>query len=162
MIDFAQGWTHLGDLGVAVMPTTGLHAHGARKGWSWTTDEITESIAATEEDVAGLGEHPIAAYVLGHIIEDGARELAVVVGEVTRTSGDSIRWNGDLPLVRPQTVPGRPSRSGAGGSDAADAPSTVGDTTMDDQPEHRSVPVGLAEGRVPPAARGRFCIRTGR
>ncbi|MEV7342837.1 hypothetical protein [Streptomyces sp. NPDC093544] len=97
MIDFAEGWTHLGDLGVAVMPTTGLHAHGARKGWRWTTDEITDGIAATEEDIAGLGEHPIAAYVLGHIIEDGAREQAVVVGHVTRTSDGAIRWNGDLP-----------------------------------------------------------------
>ncbi|WP_371599317.1 hypothetical protein [Streptomyces sp. NBC_00564] len=97
MIDFAQEWTHLGGLGVAVMPTAGLHAHGARKGWRWTTDEITDGIAATEEDIAGLGEHPIAAYVLGHIAEDGAREQAVVVGQVTRTSGGSIRWNGDLP-----------------------------------------------------------------
>lgn len=97
LIDFAQGWTHLGDLGVAVMPTTGLHAHGARKGWSWTTDEITDGIAATEEDVAGLGEHPIAAYVLGHVVENGAREQAVVVGQITRTGDGSIRWIGDLP-----------------------------------------------------------------
>lgn len=79
MIDFAEEWTHLGDLGVAVMPTTGLHAHSARKGWSWTTDEITDGIAATEEDIADLGEAPIAAYALGHITEGGDREQAVVV-----------------------------------------------------------------------------------
>ncbi|MDX2547607.1 hypothetical protein ACOT81_07375 [Streptomyces sp. WI04-05B] len=97
MIDFAEGWTHLGDLGVAVMPTTGLHAHGARKGWRWTTDEITDGIAATEQDIADLGEHPIAAYVLGHITEDGDREQAVILGEVTCTSDGSIHWSGDLP-----------------------------------------------------------------
>jgi hypothetical protein len=97
MFDFAEGWTHLGGLGVAVMPTTGLHAHGDRKGWRWTTDEITDGIAATEQDIADLGEHPLAAYVLGHITEDSDREQAVVVGQVTRTSDGSIRWNGDLP-----------------------------------------------------------------
>ncbi|MDX3582195.1 hypothetical protein [Streptomyces europaeiscabiei] len=97
MTDFAEGWTHLGDLGVAVMPTSGLHAHGARKGWSWTTDEITDGIAATEEDIATLGEVPIAAYVLGHITEDGDREQAVVVGQVVRTSDGTLQWVGDLP-----------------------------------------------------------------
>ncbi|MDX2605959.1 hypothetical protein PV379_45080 [Streptomyces caniscabiei] len=30
MIDFAEGWTPLGDLGVAVMPTTGSHASAWR------------------------------------------------------------------------------------------------------------------------------------
>jgi hypothetical protein len=99
MIDFAAGWTHLRDLGVAVMPTTGLHAHGARKGWRWTTDEITDGIAAKQEDMAGLGAKPVAAYVLGHDIGagNGAREQAVVVGGVTRTSEGSTRWVGDLP-----------------------------------------------------------------
>ncbi len=97
MIDFAEGWIHLGDLGVAVMPTAGLHAHGARKGWRWTTDEITDGIAATEQDIAELGEHPIAAYVLGHITEDRDREQTVVIGQVTRTSGGSIHWIGNLP-----------------------------------------------------------------
>ncbi|MEU9210431.1 hypothetical protein AB0D27_21355 [Streptomyces sp. NPDC048415] len=98
MIDFAEGWIHLGDLGVAVMPTTGLHAHGARKGWRWTTDEITDGIAATEQDIVGLREYPVAAYLLGHLAAgDGAREQAVVVGQVSRTSNGSIRWIGDLP-----------------------------------------------------------------
>ncbi len=110
MIDFAEGWTHLGDLGVAVMPTTGLHAYSARKGWSWTTDEITDGIAATEEDIADLGEAPIAAYVLGHITEGGDREQAVVVGRVARTGDGTIQWVGDLP----QGCVGAPVFIGAG------------------------------------------------
>ncbi|MFJ2257743.1 hypothetical protein ACIOKD_05250 [Streptomyces sp. NPDC087844] len=98
MTDFAEGWTHLGDLGVAVMPTTGLHAHGARKGWRWTTDEITDAIAATEQDIVDLGDGPVAAYLLGHVADgDGTREQAVVVGEIARTGNGGIHWNGDLP-----------------------------------------------------------------
>ncbi|MGW3267159.1 hypothetical protein [Streptomyces sp. NPDC001056] len=99
MTDFAGGWIHLDGLGVAVMPTAGLHAHGVRKGWRWTTDEITDGIAAEEEDVAGLGEKPVAAYALGHDVGagDGAREQAVVVGGVARTGSGGVRWVGDLP-----------------------------------------------------------------
>ncbi|SEO21607.1 hypothetical protein SAMN05216267_102037 [Actinacidiphila rubida] len=100
MPDFADQWIHLDGLGVAVMPTSGLHAHGARKGWHWTTDEITDGIAAREEDLAGIGATPVAAYALGHLAEeaDDAREQAVVMGEVARTgSGGDIRWIGDLP-----------------------------------------------------------------
>ncbi|MFH8464445.1 hypothetical protein [Streptomyces sp. NPDC017991] len=98
LIDFAQGWTHLDDLGVAVMPTAGLHAHGARKGWRWAIDEITDGIAATEQDIVDLGDGPVAAYLLGHVADgDGTREQAVVVGEITRTGNGGIRWNGDLP-----------------------------------------------------------------
>ncbi|WP_327286750.1 hypothetical protein [Streptomyces sp. NBC_01198] len=99
MVDFAAGWTHLEDLGVAVMPTAGLHAHGARKGWSWTTDEITDGMAAKEEDIAVLGAEPVAAYLLGHEVgaETGARDLVVVVGAVTRTESGGVRWVGDVP-----------------------------------------------------------------
>ena len=99
MIDFADGWIHLDDLGVAVMPAAGLHAHGARKGWRWTTDEITDGIAAEEADVASLSAKPVTAYLLGHDVGagTGAREQAVVVGTVTRTSSGSVSWVGDLP-----------------------------------------------------------------
>ncbi|MET8284345.1 hypothetical protein ABZV80_03705 [Streptomyces sp. NPDC005132] len=98
MLDFAEGWTHLGDLGVAVMPSTGLHAHGARKGWHWTTDEITGGIAATEQDIAGLGESPVPAYLLGHVTDgDSPREQAVVIGQITRAGDGVVRWIGDLP-----------------------------------------------------------------
>ncbi|MEV7387837.1 MULTISPECIES: hypothetical protein [unclassified Streptomyces] len=98
VIHFAEGWTHLGDLGVAVMPSAGLHAHGARKGWHWTTDEITDGIAATEGDIAGLGESPVPAYLLGHVTDgDVSREQAVVIGRITRSDDGGIRWIGDLP-----------------------------------------------------------------
>jgi hypothetical protein len=99
MMNFADEWIHLDGLGVAVMPTAGLHAHGARKGWRWTTDEITEGIAAKEEDIACLGTKPVVAYVLGHDVAAGSgdREQAVIVGGVTRTSSGSVRWVGDLP-----------------------------------------------------------------
>ncbi|MFF0183192.1 hypothetical protein [Streptomyces sp. NPDC005244] len=98
MLDFAEGWTHLADLGVAVMPSAGLHAHGARKGWHWTTDEITDGIAATEQDIAGLGESPVPAYLLGHVNDgDRSREQAVVLGRIARSGDGGIRWMGDLP-----------------------------------------------------------------
>ncbi|MFE0520288.1 hypothetical protein [Streptomyces sp. NPDC058954] len=98
MLEFAEGWTHLGDLGVAVMSSTGLHAHGTRKGWHWTTDEVTDGIAATEQDIAGLGESPVPAYLLGHVNDgDGSREQAVVIGQITRSGDGGIRWIGDVP-----------------------------------------------------------------
>ncbi|MEV0094073.1 hypothetical protein [Streptomyces sp. NPDC050738] len=111
MVDFAEGWTHLDGLGVAVMSTVGLHAHGERKGWSWTTDEVTDGITATEEDVDGLGEGPVAAYLLGHVTDEGTtdREQAVVVGEVVR-DGSGVRWAGKLP----QGCVGAPVFIGAG------------------------------------------------
>lgn len=99
MVDFAEGWIHLDGLGVAVMPTAGLHAHGARKGWLWTTDEITDGLAARDEDIANLGANPVAACLLGHDVAagSGAREQAVVVGEVARGSDGGVRWVGRLP-----------------------------------------------------------------
>ncbi|MFF1372579.1 hypothetical protein OG280_21700 [Streptomyces virginiae] len=99
MTGFAEGWIHLGDLGVAVMPDTPLYAYAARKGWSWTTDEITDGVAATEEDIAALDGTPVPAYLLGHPVdaENGAREQALVVGEIVRTDEDGVRWVGTLP-----------------------------------------------------------------
>lgn len=99
MVDFSTGWTHLDGLGVAVMATTGLHAHGARKGWRWTTDEITDGIAATEEDLAALGTEPVLSYLLGHDVGpgSGARELVVAVGEITRDEKGDLRWAGKAP-----------------------------------------------------------------
>ncbi|MGW3092584.1 hypothetical protein ACWDCC_03960 [Streptomyces sp. NPDC001102] len=98
MLDFAEGWIHLGDLGVAVMPSAGLHAHGERKGWHWTTDEITDGIAATEEDIAGFGESPVQAYLLGHVSDgDGSRDQAVVIGRIARSGDGGMQWIGDLP-----------------------------------------------------------------
>ncbi|MFD9481021.1 MULTISPECIES: hypothetical protein [Streptomyces] len=112
MMGFAEGWTHLGDLGVAVMPSDALYMYAARKGWSWTTDEITDGVAATEEDIARLGGTPVPAYLLGHPVdaENGAREQALVVGEIVRTDEDGVRWVGTLP----QGCVGAPVFIGAG------------------------------------------------
>ncbi|MFJ8859963.1 hypothetical protein ACIRD8_16190 [Streptomyces sp. NPDC102451] len=99
MTDFADGWTVLGDLGVAVMPTAGLHAHGSRKGWSWATDEITDGLAARHEDIARIGAEPLPAYILGHDVgePDGERLQAVVVGQVARGTDGHVRWDSTVP-----------------------------------------------------------------
>ncbi|MFF3088399.1 hypothetical protein ACFVRB_25650 [Streptomyces nojiriensis] len=112
MMHFAEGWTHLGDLGVAVMPNDALYAYAARKGFGWTTDEITDGVAATGEDIARLGGTPVPAYLLGHPVDagTGAREQALVVGEIVRTDEDGVRWVGTLP----QGCVGAPVFIGAG------------------------------------------------
>lgn len=100
MRDFADGWIHLAGIGVAVMPTAGLHAHGERKGWRWATDEITDGLAAREEDLAAIGTEPMPAYILGHDVgaERGERLQAVVVGNVVRSADGSMRWDRAVPL----------------------------------------------------------------
>ncbi|MFI6468138.1 hypothetical protein [Streptomyces sp. NPDC050528] len=99
MTDFAESWTHLGDLGVAIMPTAGLHAYADRKGWRWNTDEITDGIAARDGDIARIGAEPVVAYVLGHDVDPdgGARDQVAVVGKVARAADGTVRWGGRLP-----------------------------------------------------------------
>ncbi|MFH0175311.1 hypothetical protein [Streptomyces cacaoi] len=98
MTGFADGWTPLPGLGVAVLPASVLHTYADRKGWSWSTDEITDGVAARAEDLAGIGADPVRAYVLGHDTgEGGEREQAVVVGVLVRARDGSIRWGGELP-----------------------------------------------------------------
>jgi hypothetical protein len=99
MTDFAEGWIHLGGLGVAVQPTAGLHAYAERKGWRWTTDEITDGIAARAEDIARIDGEPVRAYVLGHAVdEEGTRrDPTAVVGAIVRTVDGDVRWGGELP-----------------------------------------------------------------
>ncbi|MFD6279406.1 hypothetical protein ACFWFI_28130 [Streptomyces sp. NPDC060209] len=99
LTDFADGWTVLGDLGVAVMPTAGLHAHGKRKGWSWATDEITDGLAAHHEDIARIGAEPRTAYILGHDVGEtgGERLQAVIVGQVARGDDGHVRWDSTVP-----------------------------------------------------------------
>ncbi|MET7286665.1 hypothetical protein [Streptomyces sp. NPDC005573] len=99
MTDFAQGWTHLDGLGVAVQTTVGLHAYAARKGVRWDTQEITDGIAARAEDIAALTSDPVTAYALAHDVAPGTgkREQAIVVGALARASDGTIRWGGELP-----------------------------------------------------------------
>ncbi|MFF2750587.1 hypothetical protein ACFVVA_34255 [Kitasatospora sp. NPDC058048] len=99
MTDFAAGWTRLDGLAVAVMPTGGLDAHAERKGWRWTTDEITEGLAASGQDIAAIGDSSIPAYLLGHDVgaEQGERLQAVIVGAIARDADGIIRWGAPLP-----------------------------------------------------------------
>ncbi|MBT2418631.1 hypothetical protein J7F01_12275 [Streptomyces sp. ISL-22] len=98
MTDFADGWTHLDNVGVAVQPAAGLHAYARRKGWTWTTDEITDGIAARAQDIARIGGDPMRAYVLGHDVgEGGERSQMVAVGALARATDESVRWGGELP-----------------------------------------------------------------
>ncbi|MET7449525.1 hypothetical protein [Streptomyces sp. NPDC005508] len=134
MTDFAEGWTVLGDLGVAVMPTAGLHAHGRRKGWSWTTDEITDGLAARHEDIARIGAEPRPAYILGHDVgeQDGERLQAVVVGRVARGADGHVHWDSTVPEGAPvlRSSWGRSSGTTGSGWSASDsscpAPSGTG------------------------------------
>jgi hypothetical protein len=101
---FAKKWSRLGALGVAVMPTTDLHIHAERKGWRWTTDEITSGLAAQPEDVAAVGPDPLPAYLLGHevVTETGSkhpdRPQVLLPGTVSRATQDApVVWTGPLP-----------------------------------------------------------------
>ncbi|SEN53398.1 hypothetical protein SAMN05216267_1006153 [Actinacidiphila rubida] len=103
---FAKKWTRLGDLGVAVMPTTDLHIHAEKRGWHWTTDEVTAGLAAQPADIALIGVEPLPAYVLGHAVDEESggkhpeRPQVLLAGAVTRTSDDPtapVRWTTPLP-----------------------------------------------------------------
>ncbi|MEE4543416.1 hypothetical protein V2S66_15725 [Streptomyces sp. V4-01] len=100
---FAKKWTRLGDLGVAVMPTTDLHIHAERKGWNWTTHEVTSGLAAQPADIAMVGTEPLPAYLLGHEVteEAGARHAerpqVLLPGTVSRQDADPVRWTGPFP-----------------------------------------------------------------
>jgi hypothetical protein len=103
---FSKKWTRLGDLGVSVMPTTDLHIHAEKRGWQWTTDEITAGLAAQPADIAQIGAEPLPAYALGHAVDTEAggkhpeRPQVLLPGAVTRTSDDPaapVRWTTPLP-----------------------------------------------------------------
>lgn len=102
---FGRLWTRLDDIGVAVMPTVELHTHAERRGWSWTTDEITAGLAADAQEIAAIGAEPVPAYALGHGADSGAdgdgevvawdiRRPAVVAGTVVRDADGVVRWGG--------------------------------------------------------------------
>ncbi len=100
---FAKKWTGLGGLGVAVMPTTDLHIHAERKGWSWSTDEVTSGLAAQPDDIALIGTEPLPAYVLGHEVDEepggrhADRPQVLLPGMVSRQDAEPVRWTGPFP-----------------------------------------------------------------
>ncbi len=103
---FADLWRPAGDLGVAVLPTDGLHAHGNRKGWRWTTDEITDGLAARDADIAAISTGPATVFVLGHGVRQPAgappaaateRPQTVLLSSVSRCRHGALHLSGDVP-----------------------------------------------------------------
>ena len=57
-----------------MLPTAALEAYAERKGQRWSTDEITDGLAARAEDTARIGQDPVTAYVRGRQADDECRE----------------------------------------------------------------------------------------
>lgn len=96
--DFAARWHHREDLGVAIMPTGGLHEHAEGAGWRWRTQQVPDPIAADRDAIARIGAEPGTAIVLAHGTgADGARPLEVAIERVTRV-GDTVRITTELPV----------------------------------------------------------------
>ncbi|MEV0004085.1 hypothetical protein AB0H28_17605 [Micromonospora sp. NPDC050980] len=94
---FADHWLPLPELGVAAMPTGGLHGHADDRGWRWRTQQVTEAVAAPADAVARVGAAPASAFVLAlGVGADGSRPLEAVVERVAR-DGDEVRLIAELP-----------------------------------------------------------------
>ncbi len=150
---FADQWSRLDELGVAVLPTAGLHAHGERKGWRWTVDEITDATAARDEDIARIGTRPVPAVVLGHQVDGplNDRPQTVLTGHVTRSADGVVRWDRGIPegcvgapvfILAPRTD-----------ADRTDAPRTDGPRTDADRTEGDPRPGQRTEGDPRPGHR---------
>ncbi|MDG4798943.1 hypothetical protein [Micromonospora sp. WMMD980] len=94
---FADHWLRLPELGVAAMPTGGLHGHADDRGWRWRTQQVTEALAAPADAVARIGAAPGSAFVLAlGVGDDGSRPLEAVVERVARDA-DGVRVTVELP-----------------------------------------------------------------
>ncbi|SBT50002.1 hypothetical protein [Micromonospora narathiwatensis] len=97
MPDFAGQWLHLAEIGVAAMPTGGLHGHAEDEGWRWRTQQVTDAVAARADAIARVGADPSAAFVLAlGVADDGSRPLEAVIERVVR-DGDDLRVTTELP-----------------------------------------------------------------
>ncbi|MFC4146909.1 hypothetical protein ACFO0M_11685 [Micromonospora mangrovi] len=97
MPDFAEQWLHLPEVGVAAMPTGGLHGHAEDRGWRWRTQQVTDGVAARADAVARVGAEPASAFVLAlGVADDGSRPLEAVIARVVR-DGDDVRLTTELP-----------------------------------------------------------------
>ncbi len=98
MFNFADKWTRIPQLGIAVLPAAELDAYADRKGWRWTVDEITDGLAARAADVATIGLMSMPAYMLGHNVAPGKeRTQTVFVGAVAMDLRGKLRWMAPLP-----------------------------------------------------------------
>ncbi|MEU4480846.1 hypothetical protein AB0F68_22745 [Micromonospora sp. NPDC023966] len=95
--DFASRWLQLPELGLAAMPTGGLHGYADDRGWSWRTQQVTDAVAAPADAVARVGAEPGSAFVLAlGVGADGSRPLEAVIERVAR-DGDEVRVTPELP-----------------------------------------------------------------
>ncbi|MFR9778677.1 hypothetical protein ACL02O_21845 [Micromonospora sp. MS34] len=94
---FADRWLHLPAVGLAALPTGGLHGHAEDRGWRWRTQQVTDAVAADAEAVARLGAEPGSAFVLAlGVADDGSRPLEAVIERVVRDGG-ALRITTELP-----------------------------------------------------------------
>jgi hypothetical protein len=117
---FAEQWIRLDRLGLAVLPTAGLHAHAGRRGWRWTTDPVDDGLAASAGDTAALDGSPVPAYAVGH--PDPAAGPVVVPGHVHRCNDNTVRWGG----AAPAGLAGAPVLIARSGTRDADDPVCAG------------------------------------
>ncbi len=97
MPGFDAQWSRLDRLGLAVMPTDGLHAHAERRGWRWRTDPVDDGLAAAAPEVGCLGGRPVTACAVGHPAAARTAAPTVVPGTLHRCNDNSVRWTGDAP-----------------------------------------------------------------
>jgi hypothetical protein len=84
---YEQTWYHFPDIGVAAMPMSVLRDYSARKGWAWSTQQITDGLAATARDIADLGQVQHSILVIGHPADQGNRPVGVAVTRIDMRGG---------------------------------------------------------------------------
>jgi hypothetical protein len=89
--EYEHAWYHFPDIGVAAMPMAVLRDYSARKGWAWSTQEITDGLAATARDIASLGKEQHTTLVIGHPTDQPGRPLGITVAR--------IGMDGDVPTL---------------------------------------------------------------
>lgn len=85
--EYEQTWYHFADIGVAAMPMAVLRDYSARKGWAWSTQEITDGLAADAQDIADLGQVQHTILVIGHPTEQRNRPPGVAVARMDMRGG---------------------------------------------------------------------------
>jgi hypothetical protein len=84
---YEQTWYHFPDIGVAAMPMAVLRDYSARKGWAWSTQEVTDGLAANARDIADLGEEQHTILVIGHPADRRSRAPGVTVARIDMRGG---------------------------------------------------------------------------
>lgn len=84
---YEQTWYHFPNIGVAAMPMAVLRDYSARKGWAWSTQEITDGLAANAHDIAHLGDVQHTILVLGHPADQRNRPPGVAVARIDMRDG---------------------------------------------------------------------------